>query len=145
MLPRSGDGAAVLVPLLVLGLPVLDALLVIRDRYREHPGRRWRLRMRRVFQADRRHLHHLLSTVGGQRSVVLALCGFVVLFCGLALFAASRGDARLGAGALAVQTVLLVLGRRVLARAPLAGGRPVRRTPRFAGGNLFTVRRQAPQ
>ncbi len=108
---QTGSGAAGPVALLVLGLPVFDALLVMRERYREAPDRPWLTRVRRVFQGDHRHVHHVLLADASHRTVVLTLYGVVALSCGAAAVAVHRGDAYLALGAAAMQFALLVLAR----------------------------------
>jgi len=68
---------AILVPVLILGVPVTDTLLaVIR--------RSWRRES--IFSADREHLHHRLLDRGlSQKQVVLVLYGVTAVLCMLAL------------------------------------------------------------
>ena len=108
---QTSAGAAGPVALLVLGLPVFDALLVMRERYCEAPHRPWLTRVRRVFQGDHRHVHHVLLKVAGHRTAVLTLYGVVALSCGAAAVAVHRGDAYLALAAAAMQFALLVLAR----------------------------------
>lgn len=74
----DGAGAAMLVPILVLGLPILDTSLAIVRRL---------LMGRSVFSADKDHLHHrVLARVGQhQRRAVLILYGVAGLFSAAAL------------------------------------------------------------
>jgi UDP-GlcNAc:undecaprenyl-phosphate GlcNAc-1-phosphate transferase len=80
-LPASGltsDGWAILIPVLALGLPVLDTLTAI--------GRR-AIRHRNIFHADKDHIHHrLLAHMGqAQRSAVCLLYAMNALFGMLAI------------------------------------------------------------
>lgn len=110
---QTSAGAAGPVALLVLGLPVFDALLVMRERYREAPDRPWLARVRRVFQGDHRHVHHVLLAAASHRTAVLTLYGVAALSCGAAIVAVHRGDAYLALAAAAMQIALLVLARNV--------------------------------
>ena len=55
-------------PMLALALPVLDTLIVMQQRFGELPGQllperrsgRFTQRLTRMFNADRRHIHHIL-------------------------------------------------------------------------------------
>lgn len=69
-------------PLLILALPVLDAVLAIGRRFLRNPNkdisrldpRSVLLRLKEIFQADREHIHHALLSVGlSQRSAVILL------------------------------------------------------------------------
>jgi UDP-GlcNAc:undecaprenyl-phosphate GlcNAc-1-phosphate transferase len=96
---KGPTAVAILVPLLVLGLPLLDTgAAVVRRLYRlGHRGahtngalRHVLGNFREVFQADRGHIHHRLLEVGmSQRWAVLllygvgslfALCAFLLVF-----------------------------------------------------------------
>ncbi|MGD0745004.1 MAG: MraY family glycosyltransferase [Verrucomicrobiota bacterium] len=96
--------AALIAPLFVLALPILDtSLAIVRRGLRGLP----------LFRADRRHIHHRLMESGlSQRNVVLGLYAFTAFFLGLGFIAFWwRGQYLplvLGGGALAV---LLAAGR----------------------------------
>ena len=69
---KSSTTVAIVVPLVALGLPVLDTLFAI--------WRRW-LERRPLFSADRGHIHHRLGDLGGtHRRAVLLLYGLTILF-----------------------------------------------------------------
>ncbi len=76
----GGTKAATL--LLVLGLPIVDALWIILGRL---------LRGRSPFRGDRTHLHHRLAELGlSSNQIVFIFYGLCVLFGTLALVLASR-------------------------------------------------------
>src|SRR6185295_4409961 len=52
---------AILAPILALGLPVIDTLLVMAVRLVAKPHGSSVRRLARMFQADRNHLHHLMA------------------------------------------------------------------------------------
>ena len=108
---KASTAVAVFVPLLVLGVPAIDTLLVMGARFAESPGGLMRDRLRRVVQADRLHLHHLLSR-GDQRRVVLGLYGLVSFFCLLSLLAVLDSNANLAAATLLTEIVVVALLRR---------------------------------
>ena len=108
---KASTAVAVFVPLLVLGVPAIDTLLVMGARFAESPGCLMRDRLRRVVQADRLHLHYLLSR-GDQRRVVLGLYGLVSFFCLLSLLAVLDSNANLAAATLLTEIVVVALLRR---------------------------------
>src|SRR5256885_16682486 len=77
--------AALVAPLFVLALPILDtALAILRRGLRGLP----------IFRPDRRHIHHRLIDMGlSRRKVVLSIYAITLLFLGMG-FAAfwSRGQ-----------------------------------------------------
>jgi len=74
---RSNTAISPLVPVLVLGLPILDTLYVIFHRVREG---------RSPFSPDRQHLHHRLLDAGlSQYEALLAIYALQAVLVGLAL------------------------------------------------------------
>ena len=108
---KASTAVAVFVPLLVLGVPVIDTLLVMGARFAESPGRLMRDRIRRVVQPDRLHLHYLL---GGRdrRIVVLGLYGLTAFFCLLSLLAVLDDNPELAAATLLTEIAVVALLRR---------------------------------
>ena len=87
---KSATAIAVLAPLLILGLPILDTVLVVARRtWRIHLASpaRWEFRARLamsqgLFHADREHIHHNLLELGlSPRIAVLVLYGASAAFC----------------------------------------------------------------
>lgn len=105
---------AILVPILVLGVPVIDTLMVMAVRFLERPKLRLVERFLRMFRADRQHLHHLLLQVGaGHRRIVAWIYALVLACCGLALVVAVTRNRTLGLVLLAVEFVVIVGMRRL--------------------------------
>jgi UDP-GlcNAc:undecaprenyl-phosphate GlcNAc-1-phosphate transferase len=74
---KASTTVAVLVPLALLGVPILDTLLAISRRA---------MRGRPLFRADRDHIHHRLLAIGlSHRQAVLVLYGVCLLFGATAL------------------------------------------------------------
>jgi UDP-GlcNAc:undecaprenyl-phosphate GlcNAc-1-phosphate transferase len=95
---KAPAAVAILVPILALGVPVMDTLLVMVVRFLDRPKSALIDRFLRMFHADRKHLHHLLAHFGGERSrIVAVIYGVVVSFCALALVVAVTGEPTLGA------------------------------------------------
>jgi UDP-GlcNAc:undecaprenyl-phosphate GlcNAc-1-phosphate transferase len=68
---KSSTVAAILIPAIALGLPIMDTLLAIARRA---------LRGRPLFQADKEHIHHRLMAMGlSHRQTVLVLYGFCLV------------------------------------------------------------------
>lgn len=89
--------AAILFPLLALGLPVFDTLLVMLFRFRKKIRTPMVRRLASVFRADRSHLHHLMLHLGLNRQrIVLGIYLVTAAFCALALVAVSVRNTWLG-------------------------------------------------
>lgn len=74
---KSQVGAAILIPVLAMGLPLLDTLLAALRRHAQH---------RHIFQPDRDHIHHRLLRMGlDTRKAVLILYALTALLCILAV------------------------------------------------------------
>lgn len=94
---KAPAAVAILVPLLALGLPVLDTLLVMTFRFLDRPHSPFAERLMRMFHADRQHLHHLLAHFGAARTrIVTVLYLVAVSFCAMALLVAVTGETLLG-------------------------------------------------
>lgn len=119
--------AALIAPLFVLGVPIVDAALAILRRG---------LRGLPVFRPDRRHIHHRLLRYGlSRRQVVLAMYGltFVFLVLGLVAFWSSARLIPVIAG-FAGMLVLMCAGNLRLFRAWPGAGRVV--------GSSLEIRRE---
>ncbi|MCK4282832.1 MAG: undecaprenyl/decaprenyl-phosphate alpha-N-acetylglucosaminyl 1-phosphate transferase [Candidatus Brocadiae bacterium] len=74
---KTEAAIALLIPIILLGLPILDAVLAVL--------RRW-LRKVPISAADRQHIHHVLLSMGlSHKQVVLILYGACVALCVAAL------------------------------------------------------------
>lgn len=90
--------AALLVPLIALGLPLTDTILAMVRRM---------LARRSIFAADRSHLHHRLLDLGlSHRRAVLVLYGGTMALSALALLASFGQDWQVGAALLSSVVVL---------------------------------------
>jgi UDP-GlcNAc:undecaprenyl-phosphate/decaprenyl-phosphate GlcNAc-1-phosphate transferase len=102
--PSSGDVAVIavpfLVPLLVLGIPILDVLLAIVRRTRRGLG---------IAHADKEHIYHRLMDIGhGHRQTVMLMYLWSALVAGSAL-AIGAIDGRLAVGAIVGCALVLFL------------------------------------
>jgi UDP-GlcNAc:undecaprenyl-phosphate GlcNAc-1-phosphate transferase len=112
---KAPAAVAILVPLLALGVPVMDTLLVMLVRFLERPKGRFTGRFLRMFHADRQHLHHLLAAYGQRRlGLVAPIYALVFATCALAMVVAVTRNSILGAvlvlGEFAVILLLRNLG-----------------------------------
>ena len=74
---KSAAAVAVVAPLIVLAIPILDTSFVIMKRLKHGLP---------VYNADRSHFHHRFFTIGwGQRKTVLALYAWCALMGAVAL------------------------------------------------------------
>ncbi|HYO79652.1 MAG TPA: MraY family glycosyltransferase, partial [Thermoanaerobaculia bacterium] len=89
-------------PMLALALPVIDTLIVMKQRF---AGKTAPLgnRVSRVFTADRRHIHHILiARYGSARRAIFSLWSVTLLFAAAAVMTVMPETKRIGytAGAL---------------------------------------------
>jgi len=111
---KAPAAVAILVPILALGVPVIDTLLVMGVRFLDRPKGAHAEGFLRMFRADRNHIHHLLQHVRGSRTSVVGTIYAVVLgSCVAALLVAVSGDALLGLVLLAVEFLALFGIRRL--------------------------------
>jgi len=115
--PDNSPNVTWLVPVLVLGVPIVDTALVVASRL---------LRRKNPFRTSGRdHLSHRLVALGlSQRQAVLALYGFAAAFGGAGILVSRSGVvvARLvGAVVLGSVIVLIALLERRLRRRPSLG------------------------
>ena len=100
---KSTTMATLIVPIMVLGLPILDTTMVIVSRWARHVP---------IFNPDRLHLHHRLMDQWGlkQRSAVFVFYAVSILFGGSALIISwQRGQWRwLPIAGIALVVVLLL-------------------------------------
>jgi UDP-GlcNAc:undecaprenyl-phosphate GlcNAc-1-phosphate transferase len=93
--------APIFIPLVILGVPILDTLLAIVRRASRRKG---------IAEADKDHLHHRLMRLGhGQRRSVLILWGWTALLSGFVLYPTyneGRGDALVPTGIAAMGLLL---------------------------------------
>lgn len=131
---KSTAVIAILVPLLALGVPAIDALLVLLARLTEKvPGRSLQQRIARLTQADRMHVHHHgMDAFGHHQSVVLLVYAIVAFSCVFIMGAAVRSNPSLAVATVIVETVAIILIRYagIRSRVPSkAGGRHGRDAP----------------
>lgn len=70
-LTKSATAISVIIPLVVMGIPLLDTLMAIVRRYKDH---------RPIFQPDKQHVHHQLLARGfSHRQAVLSIYGVGVV------------------------------------------------------------------
>jgi UDP-GlcNAc:undecaprenyl-phosphate GlcNAc-1-phosphate transferase len=103
---KSGTAVAMLVPILALGLPIMDTLLAVVRRT---------LLGRRIFSSDKEHIHHrLMSRLSlSHRKAVLLLYGLCCLFAMTALAIAYANSAQGAMLLLGVGIVVFVLMRKL--------------------------------
>src|SRR6266699_3913042 len=111
---KVAAAVAILVPILALGLPVIDTLLVMAVRFVEKPQGSLLRRFARMFQADRNHIHHLLArTAPGRKKIVLVIYFVAACFCAMALVVAVSRSAALGTALVVVEVLVVLLMRNL--------------------------------
>jgi len=103
---KSGTAVAMVVPIIALGLPIMDTLLAMFRRA---------MLGRRMFDADRDHIHHrMMSRLNlSHRDAVLALYGLCLLFGATALGLASANSVQSALLLAAISAVVVVLVRKL--------------------------------
>ncbi len=99
---KSSTAVAILIPIVSLGLPILDTLLAMMRRF---------VAGRSMFRADREHIHHKLLALGfTQRRAVMLLYGLCVFLgaVALAMTYANSEQVTLLLGVVAVVVTVLV-------------------------------------
>jgi UDP-GlcNAc:undecaprenyl-phosphate GlcNAc-1-phosphate transferase len=109
---KAPAAIAILVPILVLGLPVIDTLLVMALRFLDRPKGPFGARFQRMFRADRNHLHHMLLRLGGSRqAVVVWIYAAAAAFCLFALLVAFTRSAAMAAALMVTEIVAIAMMR----------------------------------
>lgn len=102
-LQKASAAVSLAVPLLALGVPIIDTLLAMVRRFLER---------RPIFSPDRGHIHHRLLDMGiTHRRAVLIIYGVTVLLCVGAIAIAFGRQWQVGAAILGVSVVLFGLIR----------------------------------
>ncbi len=111
---KAPTAVALLVPILALGLPVMDTLVVMAVRFLGISRTSLPERVARMFRADRNHLHHTLEEFStSRRRVVVLLYLASLLFCAMALLVATTHNALLGTALVAVELAAVLLLRNL--------------------------------
>ena len=104
---KSSTALLVAGPMLALALPVIDTLIVMKLRF-AGPDPSVPSRIRRMFRADRRHIHHILvAKYGSVNRAILAIWGITLLFAAAAVLTVIEGLRWWGYGLAAVAAVLV--------------------------------------
>jgi UDP-GlcNAc:undecaprenyl-phosphate GlcNAc-1-phosphate transferase len=110
-------------PILALALPVLDTLIVMQQRFGE-PAKRGHQRITRMFYADRRHIHHVVSEKYGSINKAIAAIWVISLLFAAAAVLTVMPDLRAAGYGVAILGVLVMVFFRYWFRrgAALAAG-----------------------
>ncbi|HEX4953161.1 MAG TPA: MraY family glycosyltransferase [Thermoanaerobaculia bacterium] len=111
---KAPTAVAMLVPVLALGLPVMDTLVVMAVRFLGISRTSLVKRVAGMFQADRKHLHHKLEEFSSnRRRIVVLLYLASLLFCAMALLVAATHNALLGVALVVTELVAVLLLRNL--------------------------------
>ena len=100
--------SALLVPVIALGVPVFDTVMVIVGRLSSKPNVSFWKRCGRVLVADRSHLHHRLEgLLPSARWIVVTVYLLVLVSCLLSLALAFAGDLRFGFFLMSVEALTI--------------------------------------
>jgi UDP-GlcNAc:undecaprenyl-phosphate GlcNAc-1-phosphate transferase len=111
---KAPAAIAILVPVLALGLPVIDTLLVMMVRFTRKSRGSLARRFARMFRADHNHLHHLMVRLGPSRGrIVLVIYSVAICFCAMALLVAASRNVSLGFVLIGLEFVVIFSIRRM--------------------------------
>jgi UDP-GlcNAc:undecaprenyl-phosphate GlcNAc-1-phosphate transferase len=109
---KASATVAILVPILALGLPVMDTLLVMAVRFVGRPHGGVAERFLAMFDADQRHVHHEMQRwVKNRRQVVTTLYLVTLTFCLLAMVVAYTKNTLAGSVLVVVELLVIVIMR----------------------------------
>ncbi len=109
---KTPAAVAILVPLLALGVPMIDAFLVMLGRFLQGTESGPLKRALRMFNADRNHLHHLMEVLHLTRPrVVLGIYALVMAFCAFSLTVALSKSAPIGLALIVVEFFVILAVR----------------------------------
>ena len=133
---KGAATVAILVPILALGLPVIDTLLVMAVRFLGEPHGSLLRRFGRMFQADRNHVHHLMARAApGRKQVVLVIYFVAACFCAMALLVAISRSEMLGVALVTVEVIVVFLMRKLDVRREVRAHSVKHRREFFSGLN----------
>ncbi len=113
---KGSAAATIFVPILALGVPLHDTLLVMWLRFTERRKRPLGRRFLRVLQGDHNHLHHRLQAhTSSEPRIVLTIHGLVVVSCVFSLCVGVIESLQLGPLLLAIEFLVILLLRRLSA------------------------------
>lgn len=111
---KAPVAVAILVPILALGVPVIDALLVMRLRFLNPDSSGLASRFLQMFRADQRHLHHVLLHQGAsRRRIITGIYALVMVSCFASLLVAVQRNPNLGVLLVAVEFLAVVMLRHL--------------------------------
>jgi len=122
---KSPTALIIIGPMLALALPVFDTLMVMRERF---TGTTVPLsdRVTRMFNADRRHIHHILVAKYGSITRAILSIWFVTLLFAVAAVMTAVQPLKLYGYGLAGLGILVMLALRYRRRLPIPQPVPVR-------------------
>ncbi len=116
---KTFAAVAVAVPLIALGLPILDTLLaVVRRALKREP----------LFSPDRGHIHHRLRDLGhSPRRIILVLYGLCVIFALMSMFAVGGSSTTAAVVLVLAAVVMIVVVQRLRVPELVEFGRVIQR------------------
>ena len=132
---KSSTTVAILVPLVALGLPIIDTLFAMLRRILER---------RSIFAPDRGHIHHRLLAMGlNHRRAVLILYGLTILFTAGAILISMGRNWQVG-GAIFVLSLAVIGVVRAMGNLPATVQQWRKREKRPRPSDIESLRRQVP-